>query len=85
MDTEPCAGVQTFELREKLTNNLVLNSKVVVEQIMSGNVFRSLGSVSGWGSITSIDVSSSLKIKMAVYVCVCDLGGMAYNTVLSIS
>lgn len=52
---------------------------------MSGNVFRSLGSVSGWGSIASIDVSSSVKVKVAVDVCVCDLGGMAYNTVLLIS
>lgn len=62
-----------------------MNWKVGVEQIMSGNVFRSLGSVSGWGSIASTDVSSSLKVKMAVNVCVCDLGGMACNTVLLIS
>lgn len=62
---------------------IMLNCKAGVEQ--SGNVFRSLGSVSGWGSIASTDVSSSLKGKMAECVCVCHLGGMAYSTVLLIS
>lgn len=70
---------------EKLTSNLVLKCKVGVEQTVSGNVFRSLGNVSGWGRIASTGVSSSLQVKMAVCVCVCHLGGMAYSTVLLIS